>query len=102
MSPVRLGAARSSRRANPYSKSNPGMLSTRDKPPAKAVKKKSGKTRLGKRSDGVVKTLCKTRQATANATNQKAPVPVPPPGRAGFARSSVGSDRSDRFEVNRE
>ena len=47
------------------------MLSTRERPPANAVKKKSGKINPGSRSDGVVNTLCSTRQATANATEKK-------------------------------
>src|SRR4029450_9940531 len=48
-----------------------GMLSTRESPPANAVKKKSGKIIPGRNSDGVVNTLCSTRHATANATDQK-------------------------------
>ena len=46
------------------------MLSTLDSPPANAVKKKSGKINPGRNSEGVVNTLCRTRQATANATDQ--------------------------------
>ena len=55
----------------PFGKSKPGMLSTRERPPANAVKKKSGKINPGSRSDGVVNTLCSTRHATANATEKK-------------------------------
>ena len=42
----------------------------RESPPAKAVKKKSGKTRDGIRSDGFVNTLWSTRQATPSATDK--------------------------------
>ena len=55
----------------PLGKSKPGMLSTRDSPPANAVKKKSGKINPGSSSEGVVNTLCSTRQATAIATEKK-------------------------------
>ena len=55
----------------PFGKSKPGMLLTRDSPPANAVKKKSGKIIPGRNNDGVVNTLCRTRHATANATDRK-------------------------------
>src|SRR5207247_11193386 len=86
----------------PFGKSKPGMLSTRDSPPANAVKKKSGKIIPGRNSDGVVNTLCSTRQATANATDQKAPLAVPASGRAGLARVAVGADRSNHLEAHRK
>src|SRR5215204_2387362 len=100
--PDRFGAASSSRRAKPDSKSraipkpvktppnaadwirtkqnwnavyqggksNPGTFSTCDSPPAKAVKKKSGKISEGKKSAGFVKTFLSVRHATPAATGQ--------------------------------
>jgi hypothetical protein len=55
----------------PGGKLKPGMLLTRERPPAKAVKKKSGNRIPGTSSAGVVYTLCRTRHATASATDQK-------------------------------
>src|SRR3954468_10079363 len=44
------------------------MSPTRERPPAKAVKKNSGKTSEGRSSDGFLKTLCRVRHATPRAT----------------------------------
>src|SRR5215212_494196 len=111
--PVRFGAASSSRRAKPLSKSRaipnpvktppktadcnstkanwkavyplgnakPGSLSTRESPPANAVKKKSVKISDGSSSDGFVSTLCNVRQATARATAKVLTAESPNSGR---------------------
>src|SRR3954469_6774888 len=44
------------------------MLPTRERPRAKGVKKKRGKTSEGRSRDGLWKTLCRVRHATPRAT----------------------------------
>ena len=55
----------------PGGKSKPGTCPTLERPPAKAVKKNSGKMIDGSRNDGLVTKLWIVRQATASVTSRK-------------------------------
>src|SRR5512133_2187601 len=66
-----------------------------ERPPAKAVKKNSGKTSDGSSRDGFVSTLCSVRHATPRATDQV--LTAEPPNSQRFDRSFQTAARdSDR------
>src|SRR4051812_9043781 len=88
----------------PDAKSKPGIESTRDRPPANAVKKNSGKISDGRISAGFVKTLWMLRAAVASATDvvlerlmcaaSSCAAPVPPRTRRAWLSLSRSRSRA--------